>query len=155
MDNVHTNWPGRVNLELQPRTVVIHKLDLIEVSCSQSASFRVLCGKGTYIRSLGRDIARRLGLWAASLLHRTQTGPFDITHTISLDNFDSWVHIAAARDCLLPIEAALDDIPALVLSSSQAERIRHGGSVLLSEVKHTVSHSKWIEMEGLGVWSAL
>ena len=136
-----------VNLELQPRTVVIHKLDLIEVSCSQSASFRVLCGKGTYIRSLGRDIARRLGtLGYVSKLHRTQTGPFDITHTISLDNFDSLVHIAPALDCLLPIEAALDDIPALFLSSSQAERVRHGGSVPLSEVKH----SKPLEMDRNG-----
>jgi len=124
-----------VNLELKARPVVIHKLDLLEVSGLESATFRVLCGKGTYIRSLGRDIARGLGtLGYVSRLDRTQTGPFDKTHTISLDNFNSLVHIAAAFDCLLPIEAALDDIPALTLSSSQAERVRHGGSVLLSEV---------------------
>lgn len=125
-----------VNLELEARPVVIHKLDLISTPCVESATFRVLCGKGTYIRSLGRDIARQLGtLGYVSELHRTQTGPFDKTHTISLDNFCSLVHIAAAFDCLLPIEAALDDIPALFLSFSQAERIRHGGSVPLSEVK--------------------
>ena len=76
------------------------------------------------------------GVW--SRLDRTQTGPFDKTHTISLDNFNSLVHIAAAFDCLLPIEAALDDIPALFLSSSQAERVRHGGSVVLGEVRQNM-----------------
>lgn len=129
-----------VDLELKARSVVIYKLELLEVSCFQSATFRVLCGKGTYIRSLGRDIAKGLGtLGFVSKLDRTQTGPFNKSHTISLDNFNSLVHIAAAFDCLLPIEAALDDIPALFLTPSQAERVRYGGTVQLSEVKRRTS----------------
>ena len=83
--------------------------------------------KGTYIRSLARDIALALGtVGHVTMLRRLKAGPFDLSHAISLDN----LHDAAmARDLehlLLPLRAGLDDIPALALEPDQAGALRQG-----------------------------
>lgn len=83
--------------------------------------------KGTYIRSLARDIARAVGtVGHVSMLRRTRAGPFDIKNAISLDKLNSIGHGAALDDIILPLEAGLVDIPALDLSPEQARAIREG-----------------------------
>jgi tRNA pseudouridine55 synthase len=83
--------------------------------------------KGTYIRSLARDIARALGtVGHVSYLRRTRAGPFGLESAISLDFLNE---LAKARDltrAVLPLEAALDDIPALPVTPDQAKLLRHG-----------------------------
>ncbi|HEX8484432.1 tRNA pseudouridine(55) synthase TruB [Sphingomonas sp.] len=83
--------------------------------------------KGTYIRSLARDIALALGtVGYVTMLRRTKAGPFDLTQAISLDKLDE---AAKARDLeylLLPLRAGLDDIPALPLTPDQAGALRQG-----------------------------
>jgi len=117
------------------RRVTIFALELLETPDRDSATFEVRCGKGTYVRSLGRDIARRLGtVGYISALRRTATGPFNEKCAISLDNFDSLVHIAPPSGFLLPVEAALDDIPAFSLNPEQADHMRHGRAVQLFDL---------------------
>ena len=83
--------------------------------------------KGTYIRSLARDIARALGtVGHVTMLRRTKAGPFTLAQAISLDNL---AEAAMARDLeaiLLPMRAGLDDIPALPLTPDQAGALREG-----------------------------
>jgi len=83
--------------------------------------------KGTYIRSLARDIARALNtVGHVTMLRRTRAGPFGLGSAISLDFLNE---LAKARDltrAVLPLEAALDDIPALPVTSGQAQLLRHG-----------------------------
>ncbi len=83
--------------------------------------------KGTYIRSLARDIAHSLGtVGQISYLRRTRSGPFSLESAISLDFLNK---LAKARDltrAVLPLEAALDDIPALPVTPDQAKLLRHG-----------------------------
>jgi len=83
--------------------------------------------KGTYIRSLARDVARALGtVGHVTYLRRTRAGPFGLTTAISLDFLDE---LAKARDltrAVLPMEAALDDIPALPVTPGQAQLLKHG-----------------------------
>jgi tRNA pseudouridine55 synthase len=83
--------------------------------------------KGTYIRSLARDIANALGtVGHVSYLRRTRAGPFGLESAISLDFLNE---LAKARDltrAVLPLEAALDDIPALPVTPDQAKLLRHG-----------------------------
>jgi tRNA pseudouridine55 synthase len=83
--------------------------------------------KGTYIRSLARDIAHALGtVGHVSYLRRTRAGPFSLSQAISLDFLNE---LAKARDltrAVLPLEAALDDIPALPVTPDQAKLLRHG-----------------------------
>ena len=83
--------------------------------------------KGTYIRSLARDIAYALGtVGHVSMLRRTRAGPFTLNGAISLDKLNAFGQGAAQEDVILPIEAGLVDIPALDLSPEQARAIQQG-----------------------------
>ncbi|GAB5488452.1 MAG: tRNA pseudouridine(55) synthase TruB [Parasphingorhabdus sp.] len=83
--------------------------------------------KGTYIRSLARDIARALGTFGhVSMLRRTKAGPFTLEEAISLDKLDEIGKGADIKEYLLPLEAGLDDIPAFDLTPDQARMLRQG-----------------------------
>jgi tRNA pseudouridine55 synthase len=83
--------------------------------------------KGTYIRSLARDIARAVGtVGHVTMLRRTKAGPFDLSQAISLDKLNAFGQGAAQSDVILPLEAGLVDIPALNLSPEAAGAIRQG-----------------------------
>lgn len=86
--------------------------------------------KGTYIRSLARDIAHALGtVGHVTMLRRTKSGPFTLDQAISLDILMEKAKARALEDVTLPIRTALDDIPALALTPEQA-RLLHNGQVL-------------------------
>jgi tRNA pseudouridine55 synthase len=83
--------------------------------------------KGTYIRSLARDIAIALGtVGHVTMLRRTKAGPFGLQNAISLDKLDELGQARALEDVLLPLRVALDDIPALSLTPDQAGALRQG-----------------------------
>ena len=83
--------------------------------------------KGTYIRSLARDIALALGtVGHVTMLRRTKAGPFGLQNAISLDKLDELGQARALEDVLLPLRVALDDIPALSLTPDQAGALRQG-----------------------------
>jgi tRNA pseudouridine55 synthase len=118
---------------LKPRRVTIERLERVGRSDSDHADFVVDCGKGTYIRSLGRDLARALGtVGYLSALRRTVAGPFREGAAISLSKLEALGHIPALFGALVPVATALDDIPALALTETQADRLRQGQSVLLT-----------------------
>jgi tRNA pseudouridine55 synthase len=95
------------------------KLDEITLSATVS--------KGTYIRSLARDIARALGtIGHVSYLRRTRAGPFSLESAISLDFLEEAAKARALTRTVLPLTAALDDIPALPVTPGQAQLLRHG-----------------------------
>jgi len=92
--------------------------------------------KGTYIRSLARDIARALGtLGHVTYLRRIKAGPFLEEQAISLDKLEEIAKGAAIESLLLPLEAGLDDIPVLTLDPDSAQAVRQGR--VLSELPHT------------------
>ncbi len=115
---------------LDARTVRIESVELVESPDPDHAVLEVRCGKGVYIRSLARDLARALGTFGhVCQIRRLAAGPFDEASAISLDHLDALRHSAPSSDYLLPVETALDDIPALALTESQAEHLRHGRPV--------------------------
>ena len=86
--------------------------------------------KGTYIRSLARDIARALGtVGHVSMLRRTRAGPFGLESAISLDILSRAANGRGLEAHLLPLAAGLDGIPALPLAPGEAQMIRHGGTL--------------------------
>lgn len=110
----------------------------------QTITLIVTCGKGTYVRSLGRDIALRLGtVGYISRLTRLQVGAFDIANTISLDFLEKMVHNAPSfsadvlDDVLLPVSVALDDILAIPITQAQAARLKHGQNIAVSVAGNT------------------
>ena len=120
-------------VELAARNVVIHTLfrscesgnDMLE-----SLTLSAHVSKGTYIRSLARDIAHALGtVGHVTMLRRTKSGPFTLEQAISLDILMEKAKARALEDVTLPIRTALDDIPALALTPEQA-RLLHNGQVL-------------------------
>ena len=116
--------------ELDSRQVTIHSLELIAMDGPDLASFEVACGKGAYMRSLARDLGTALDCHAHVVaLRRTAAGPFTQDHAISLESLEALGHSAAASGALLPIETALDDIPALALTEIEANRLRCGQAV--------------------------
>ena len=123
-------------VDLAPRPVRIEGLRLVDVPDADHATFEVTCGKGTYIRSLARDMGRVLGCLAhVSMLRRVAVGPFTEAHMISLEKLEDLSHKArggnAMEGALLPIETVLDGIPALAVDGEKAQRLRQGQPVLL------------------------
>lgn len=122
-------------VELAARSVEIHEIALVSRPDADHAELEISCSKGTYVRSLARDIARALGSAAhVSALRRTRHGPFREEAAIPLDKLCALGHIAPApgpRVHLLPLETALDDIPAQAVSGEDAARLRKGQGVLL------------------------
>jgi tRNA pseudouridine55 synthase len=83
--------------------------------------------KGTYIRSLARDIALAVGtVGHVTMLRRTKAGPFTLAHAISLDKLDEAARATSLQELLLPLTAGLDDIPVLAVSPDQAIALRQG-----------------------------
>ncbi|HVZ52850.1 MAG TPA: tRNA pseudouridine(55) synthase TruB [Pseudolabrys sp.] len=124
-------------VELAARPVEIARLELVATPDPDHAVLEAECGKGTYVRSLARDMGRMLGCYGhVSALRRTAVGPFSEESMISLDNLEALCHRAAAgegslADALMPVETALDDIPALAISRADAARLSRGQAVLL------------------------
>ena len=115
---------------MTPRRVRIGRLDLISVPDADHAVLEMDCGKGTYVRSLARDIAHRLGtLGHVSQLRRTAVGAFLQDDAISLDKLEDLGHSAALLEHVRPVETALDDIPALAVTDQQAARLKFGQAV--------------------------
>lgn len=123
-------------VELKARTVTVHAARLLGRPDDDHAEIEISCSKGTYVRSLARDLALALGtVGHVSALRRTAHGPFRESAAIPLDKLMALGHIAPASDTLrkhlLPLETALDDIPALAVSEQDASRLRQGQGVLL------------------------
>ncbi len=125
-------------VELASRSVQIDSVKIIEWRTSPTLEtvFEVTCGKGTYVRSLARDMGRATG-WLGHVveLRRTRVGPFLEADAISLEKLEEIVHRDASENSLLgilrPLSTVLDGIPALAVMDPDAQRLRQGQSVLL------------------------
>jgi tRNA pseudouridine55 synthase len=118
--------------ELAARAIEILSFRLADMPDPDHAIFEVTSGKGAYMRSLARDLARRLGtVGHVAALRRTAVGPFREEQAISLERLQALGHSAAAFEALHPIETVLDDIPALALSGEEADRLRQGQPIAL------------------------
>ena len=124
-------------VEIAARPVTINRLELVDIPDPDHAVVAAECGKGTYVRALARDFGRALGCFGhVSALRRSRVNPFVESDMISLERLESLCHRAAAgegnlADVLLPVETALDDIPALAVSPADAARLHKGQTVLL------------------------
>ncbi len=115
---------------LSTRAVTVFDLSLLpsanreELNC---ATLRAHVSKGTYIRSLARDVAHALGtVGHVTYLRRTKAGPFRQEQAISLDMLEKQAKRASLHNLILPLEAGLDDIPAFHLDPDSAQAVRQG-----------------------------
>jgi tRNA pseudouridine55 synthase len=123
--------------EMARRLVRVHGLVLEDVPDPDHAILRVACGKGTYVRSLARDLGAALGTFGhVAALRRTKAGPFTEKQARSLDEIaislasgDGLVDSPALSGPLLPVETALADIPALAVTEAEAALLRQGQAI--------------------------
>jgi tRNA pseudouridine55 synthase len=112
-----------IEVEREPRPVTIHELEIRSVGPGPQpeVEFRVVCGKGTYVRSLADDLARGLGGFAhLSALRRTRTGGATLDDAITPDQLDGW------SDHLRDVNTVLADRPAHHVDEETAARLRNG-----------------------------
>jgi len=115
--------------ELATRAVTIDALDLIETTLD-AATFEVTCSKGTYVRSLGRDLALQLGTYGhLSALRRQMAAPFHERNAILLDSLLEMGHKEELLNHVLPLQGALADILALEVGHEDAKALRQGRTI--------------------------
>ena len=117
-------------VEIPPRKIHIYELEYTGKN-GDSFEFRVKCSRGTYVRSIVRDIAEKLGVVAvATMIRRTQSGNFDIKNTVKLDFLENLVNNNAdIGKYLMPMDSGLGDIPVLCLNDKDTELYVHGGFI--------------------------
>lgn len=121
------------DVQLAARVVTVHGLTVAEPQDRNHTTLHLHCGKGAYVRSLARDLAAVLGAEGhVSMLRRTRVGPFSEQSAITLENLGDLVHRGAHQEALLPVETALDDIPAFAVTDEDAFRLSQGRAVVLT-----------------------
>ena len=119
-------------VELEARPVLIHAARVVEAPDADNVTIEVECGKGTYVRAIVRDLAEMLGACGhVSALRRTRVGAFTEDNAVTLDILEDLGHKARQSEALLPVETALDDIPALAVTDEDAFRLKQGRSIVL------------------------
>lgn len=118
------------NVEIPERIVTIYNLELLEELADNRAKFRVKCSKGTYVRTLGQDMALALGtLGYLTELRRTKCGKFSLDDTILLENLKNMVHSDDLKKVLLPVITSLRDIAELAVTEADAAKLRQGQAI--------------------------
>ena len=133
---------------LEARPVVVESFTLIKHGAEQSR-FEVACQKGTYVRSLARDLAEALGTKGHVVaLDRAAVGGFSSAQAVTIEAIEAVS--AEARDALLlPVSAGLSAIPELRLSAEQALAIRHGNPILLIGANAPIELAEaWVSCRG-------
>ena len=112
---------------LKARSIEVHDFQLLKVINEDKAEFQVVCGKGTYVRSLARDLAERLNTAGHVVeLRRNTLGFFDEKDAISLDKLKDLVQTTPVKELIWPVHAPLDDIPAIALTIEERNRLKNG-----------------------------
>jgi tRNA pseudouridine55 synthase len=122
-------------VELSARQVRVDRIELVDCLDVDCAIFEVWAGKGVYMRALARDLGHALGTVGHVIaLRRLVVGPFSEMQAISLDKLEELGHSDQLVDCLLPVGAALADIPALTLTDGEAKRLQRGQPIAVLPV---------------------
>jgi tRNA pseudouridine55 synthase len=119
---------------LEPRQVLIEDLALVELPDAATAVLEARCGKGTYVRALARDMGRALGCFGHVIaLRRTRVGSFDEHASVTLEELREAAQIGSEElmALLMPVEAALDDLPGLSVGPNDAASLARGQAVLV------------------------
>lgn len=122
------------DVTLTARRIRIEELKMTRFPEDGTADFQVRCSKGTYVRSLARDMAEKLGgLGHVTALRRLKCAKFSVENAFSLEYLRSIEHSSNWTDVLLPVETVLDDIPALAVTQAQASKLSNGNFLPVSD----------------------
>ena len=139
-----------IEIERKYKEVQIFSIQIDEMDLPQ-ISFRVSCSKGTYIRTIGRDIGRKIGCGAHLLrLRRVRSGPFAIERAIPWDRLNELSKAENLRSWLIPLKEALPHLPELIGDERLAKKIRFGREMVVrdlsSQVLQGIKKGQWLKM---------
>ena len=122
-------------IEMQPRPIILYKLEYIGQNQEKEYNFRVVCSRGTYVRSIVRDIAKLCGTIATTTyIRRIETNGFDIKNAVKLDFLENLVNNNERIDkYLMRSDWALGDIPVINLADKDIELYKNGGFIKTGE----------------------
>ena len=116
------------------RTIVIHALE-VEAIQERDVTLRVICSKGTYVRTLCADMGEALGVGGHMLaLERRRVGPLTIEQALTVDEVVTRHALGRLGDDLLSLDRALDQLGIVVVDEQTADRVRHGASVPAAKI---------------------
>ena len=116
------------------RTIVIHTLEVLAIQ-GRDVTLRIVCSKGTYVRTLCADIGEALGVGGHMLaLERRRVGPLTIDHALTFDEVVNRHDLGRLRDHLLSLDHALDRLGIVVVDGQTADRVRHGVPVPAAKI---------------------
>ena len=138
-------------VELQARIVEIQRLELISHDGDRSV-LEADCGKGTYVRSLARDMGRALGcLGHIAALRRTRVGPFSVDDCVTLSMLNAPADEGSPAPVVpvRPVQSALCDVPSIPVSRDAAARLMRGQAVLLRGHEAPLSGKLYATCDGV------
>jgi tRNA pseudouridine55 synthase len=116
-----------IEVERAPRTITVHGWEWLAIELPE-ARFRIRCSGGTYVRTLAHDLGRALGPGAAlAMLRRTRSEPFDLERAVTTEDLDRLEPRQVLEQAGIPIDRALEILPAMVLDASAASALGVGG----------------------------
>jgi tRNA pseudouridine55 synthase len=128
-------------VSLEAREVLIERLEIADdteevarpdATDAATTTFEAVCGKGTYVRSLARDIGRALGCFGhITQLRRTAVGPFTLDEAVTLEELEQLAEGRTLDEALQPVESALSDVLHVPVSGADAARLQRGQAVIL------------------------
>jgi tRNA pseudouridine55 synthase len=123
-----------IEVERQTREIEIYKIQIEGIDLPL-VRFKVSCSKGTYIRSLGRDIGRKIGCGAHLLrLRRVQSGSFTLDQAISWGSLNEFSQPFALHPWLISLEAALPNLPEVIGDDKMTSYVRWGKEMLVQDL---------------------
>lgn len=118
------------DVQIPERQIQIYELEMLDMPTGDSVRCRVRCSKGTYVRTLGADIAKRLGtIGYLSELRRTKCGNFDLRQKILLENLKNIEYVSNRQKVLLPVITCLRDIAVIAVTEADATKLKCGQSL--------------------------
>lgn len=118
----------------QARTIIVHSLEVLAIQ-GRDVTLRIVCSKGTYVRTLCADIGEALGVGGHMVaLERRRVGPLTIDHALSIDAMVSSHTLGRLGDDLLSLDHALDRLGIAVVDTQTADRVRHGAPVPAAKI---------------------
>ncbi|MBM4138042.1 MAG: tRNA pseudouridine(55) synthase TruB [Nitrospira sp.] len=128
-------------VERADRPIIVHELDILAVD-GRDVTLRVVCSKGTYIRTLCADIGQALGVGGhLAALERCRVGPLFVEQALTVDQVADQVAIGTLPRHLIPLNRALDRLPAMTVTDEQARLVLHGGAVSPAGTEQLISSS--------------
>ncbi|HEX4180406.1 MAG TPA: tRNA pseudouridine(55) synthase TruB [Caulobacteraceae bacterium] len=140
-----------VEVALKPRRVLIHRAEVTGAPDADHVALEIDCGKGVYVRAIARDLAEMLGACGhVSSLRRLRVGPFHAEAAVTLAFVERMCDTGAGLEVLLPVETALDDIPALAVTAEDAFRLSQGRPIVLLPRQVETLKARLADPDGVG-----